>query len=329
MIGCGVISAIAHLPAYRDAPGVKIVALADPDAGRLRLLSDKFQVKKTHGDYHELLRDPDIEAVSVCVPTAFHHEVMLEAAASGKHVLCEKPIARTTDEANDMVAAQRKYGVQFYVGFPGRFARVIREVVKLVETGFINRPLEVNVRIAAPSPPKGSWYFQRKLGGGALFDMGVHGVDLLSHNFGEGQVTSASFECDGKSDVDIVANLSLDIGGEIKGRIEADWTSKGYERSLSVKGPSGFMSADLMKSTVTISQPRVIMGKHTGQFTLLIDQRMSEFQREVWEFVESVRNGKESPKLATGADGLRDVRIVEEAYRNFPRQKRNGTNDLQ
>jgi len=329
LIGCGAIAEIAHLPAYQNAPGVRIAALADPDARRLGLLSSKFQVRKTYSDYRDLLGDRSIEAISVCVPTGFHHEVVLEAFASGKHVLCEKPIARTIDEANNMVAAQRKHGVQFYVGFPARFTRVIREVVNLIETGFLKRPLEVHARLAAPSPPKGSWYFKREMGGGALFDMGAHSADLLSHYFGEGQVTSANFEYGNEGDADLVANLSIDIGGKVKARIEVDWTSQSYERSLTVKGPDGCMSADLMKSTVIVSQPRVTLGKHAGQFTLLFDQKMSEYQREVWEFVESVRNEKESSRLATGVDGLRALRIVEEAYRNFPMPKQDEANDHQ
>lgn len=328
VIGCGAIAEIAHLPAYQNAPGVKIMGLADPDARRLWILSKKFQVRKTYSDYHELLRDPSIDVVSVCVPTGFHHEVVLEAAVSGKQILCEKPIARTEDEASDMVAAQRKYGVQLYVGFPARFTRVIREVVNLVGTGLLKRPLEVHARSAAPSPPKGSWYLKRKMGGGALFDMGAHGVDLLLHYFGEGRVTAASFECGEEGDADLVANVSIDIDGDISARVEADWTSQNYERSLKVKGVDGSLSADMMKSTVIVNQPRVTLGKRVGQFSLIFDQRMSEYQREVWEFVESVRSEKESSRLATGVDGLRALRLVEDAYRNLPVPKRGEANDV-
>lgn len=320
VIGCGSIAEIAHLPAYQNAPGVRIVSLADSDPTRLNLLSRKFQVKNSFTDYHDLLRDQSIDAVSVCVPTGFHHDVVLDAASSGKDILCEKPIARTADEAKEMLAAHRKYGVELYVGFPSRFSRVTREVLNLLNRGFIKIPLDVHVGLAAPPPPRGSWYLKREMGGGCLFDMGAHAVDLLCHSFGEGRVSSAFFECPSGADADIAATVSLEIGPDVKASVEADWRSQRFEKSLKIRGENGFIAADSITSVVNVSQPRVTLGKRVGQFTLRFEQRISEYWNEVWEFVESVRRNKTSSALANGEDGLTALRVVEEAYRHFERK---------
>jgi UDP-N-acetylglucosamine 3-dehydrogenase len=321
IIGCGSIAETVHLPAYQNAPGVRIVSLADPDGTRLNLLSHKFRVKNSFMDYHDLLRNQSIDAVSVCVPTAFHHDVVLDAASSGKDILCEKPLARTAEEAKDMLAVHRKYGVELYVGFSSRFSRVVREVVNLVNRGFIKIPLDVHVGLAAPRPSIGSWYLKREMGGGCLFDMGAHGVDLLCHYFGEGRVSSASFECPSGVDADIAASVSMEIGTDVKASLQADWRSQHFERILKIRGENGFMLADSMASVVNVSQPKVTLGKRVGQFTLRFEQRISEYWNEVWEFVDSVRSNKTSSELANGEDGLRALRVVEEAYRHLSERK--------
>jgi predicted dehydrogenase len=197
-------------------------------------------------------------------------------------------------------------------------------VVNLLNQGFIKIPLDVHVGVAAPPPPRGSWYLKREMGGGCLFDMGAHGIDLLCHCFGEGRVSSAFFESLSGVDADVAASVSIEIGTDVKAYVEADWRYQRLEKSLKIRSENGFMSADSMTSVLNVSQPRVTLGKRVGQFTLRFEQRISEYWNEVWEFVESVRSNKASSALANGEDGLRALRIVEEAYRHFSERKGDG-----
>ena len=105
VIGCGGIANGAHLPNYARMPRVRIVAVADIDLERAKTTAARWGVDAYYQDYHDLLARPDVHAVSITTPVFQHAAPALAAMRAGKHVLCEKPIARTLEEADAMVEA--------------------------------------------------------------------------------------------------------------------------------------------------------------------------------------------------------------------------------
>jgi predicted dehydrogenase len=319
VIGCGSVAQFAHLPAYQSAVGVRIVGIADPDANRLDFMSHRFRVEKAYRDYHDLLEEGELAAVSVCVPTYLHHEIVVQAAQKGIHVLCEKPLGRNLEEALDMVTQTRKSHVQLYVGFAARFSRIVKEMMKLLRDDFVCELVSVQVRIAAKPPPVGSWYLDRERGGGALFDTGAHAADLLLHCFGGGDVSSAAFEVPSGGDVDVAASVSVSLNSGIGASLDVDWRSRiPLEFTLAVQGKSGNLICDLVRSQLRVKGEGIILGKHTNGFTMQVEQRVPIQWAEIWEFVDSVRNGKESDFLASSQEGVNALKLVEAAYRHFP-----------
>jgi len=315
LIGCGKIAEIAHLPAYQNAIGVQVVGIADPDAQRLKLMSRKFNITETFEDYHDLLEIENLKAVSVCVPTSFHHEIVVDAARKGKHVLCEKPLALNVREGRDMVTTARKHGIQLYIGFHARFSRVAQEMMRLLEAGFIGRPIMLRLEWKGTLPASGSWYLEREKGGGALFDTGSHGADFLLHNFGKARVSNARFEYAAEGHVDIAAKVNMDIEPDMTASLEVDWRFRsGSERRVTIIGKSGVLSADLNRSTLGIGQHSMILGRQVRQSTLCFEERVPPHWAEIWEFIRSVRMREESSLLSTGEEALTALGLIEEAY---------------
>ena len=106
-----------HVRAWSGVEGTRVVAVADVDQARASALASEYGVENVYSDYRPALERPDVQMVSVCVPAYYHPEVTIFAAERGKHVLCEKPIALTTERAQAMIEAARRNDVRLGIGF--------------------------------------------------------------------------------------------------------------------------------------------------------------------------------------------------------------------
>ena len=182
IVGFGQIGPV-HLRSYQQFPEkVEVAAVVD-------LLDEKLVLAKESGvdqvmkDYQELLARDDVDAVSVCIPTHLHRELAEQAAAAGKHVFCEKPMAMTAADASAIEAACSKAGVKLQLGFVRRFDHEwlkFREIVQSKTLGDKVVWRSVAASQGAPTP----WFFQRELGGGPFMDGAVHNYDFGHHLFG-------------------------------------------------------------------------------------------------------------------------------------------------
>jgi predicted dehydrogenase len=191
VVGCGSVATVAHLPALR-ALGVPVAAVADTDAERAARAARSHGVERRYATSGELLADPAVDVVAVCVPPEHHVEVALAALAAGKHVLLEKPVALDLDDAQRLVSAASGSGCVVRVGFNSRFHRRVRAARELVRSGALGK-LEI-VRTAMSNPPAaadGGWRDARGLGGGALADLASHHFDLWRFFAGEVEEVSA------------------------------------------------------------------------------------------------------------------------------------------
>ena len=137
VIGCG--AGGVHLEGYAANPRVKIVALSGLDGPRCQELVNRHGVPRLYGDYTELLTRPDIDAVSVAVPNHLHCPITVAALRSGKHVLVEKPLARTVEEGESMVAAAKEAGKVLAVCFQRRSRHDVQLVRHQVQRGALGR----------------------------------------------------------------------------------------------------------------------------------------------------------------------------------------------
>jgi len=188
LVGCGVIS-VAHLNAYKMIPEVEVTAVCDVVESLAVHTAKEYVIQSYYKSLDEMLKREDIDVIDVCVPTAFHKDVSVKALEAGKHVICEKPIAATLDQADEMIDAAKASGRLLLVGHSNRFLPTVREVVRLLESGELGSPLIARMAHRFDNPfekwalnPRHPKYYWEK-GGGPIIDSGVHGADFANMVF--------------------------------------------------------------------------------------------------------------------------------------------------
>lgn len=181
VIGAGGITS-AHLPYLRGcADTVELVGIADVRAEAAATLAEKYGIPRHGTDYRELW--PQTDAVLICVPTFLHAAVAVEALHAGKHVFCEKPMARTLEQADAMLAAAKTSGAALQIGFVRRFDDEWLAWREAILAAKIGRPV-VWRDIMAGAGPTAPWFTTDELGGGPFLDGCIHNIDFSLHTFG-------------------------------------------------------------------------------------------------------------------------------------------------
>lgn len=182
IIGCGGIANGKHLPSLAKIKNIEIVAFCDVVEERAELAREAYGTKdaKAYTDYKELLKDESIDVIHVCTPNISHAEISIASMEAGKHVMCEKPMAKTSKEANAMVETMKKTGKKLTIGYQNRFRKDSQHLHTLCENGELgeiyNAKAHAIRRRAVPT--WGVFLDEEAQGGGPLIDIGTHALDL-------------------------------------------------------------------------------------------------------------------------------------------------------
>lgn len=179
IIGSGGIARYAHIPGYKAQKGVEIVALCDVVLDRAAEVAQEFDIPRWYGSYQELLDNEKLDAVSICTPNVAHHETTIAALQAGLHVLCEKPMAMSLCEAQEMAAAARRTGKVLQVGLHWRFTGEAQTLKRFIDAGEMGEIYYGEATCMRRRGIPGWGVFTQKAlqGGGALIDIGVHTLD--------------------------------------------------------------------------------------------------------------------------------------------------------
>lgn len=184
-----------HLDAYLKLPEVQVIALAGMEKDRLADLGDQHQIPHRYERWEDLLARDDLDAVSVATPTHLHAPIAIEALRGGRHVLCEKPLARTGPEAEAIVRAALDAGRVLKVSFNHRERGDVAVLKQYVDAGHLGRVYYTKAHWLRRNgiPGMGSWFTNQDMsGGGPLIDLGVHIFDMALYLIGEPKVTAVS-----------------------------------------------------------------------------------------------------------------------------------------
>lgn len=176
-----------HVESFGQVPDAEVAALCDLDGERLAAVQAEFHVPRTYVTIDELLADAELDAVSVCLPNFLHADAVVKALRAGKHVLVEKPLARTVAEGEAIVEAMRHTGLQVMVAMKFRFTPEAAYLKRHIEAGHLGRVYYGWNRYLRPVGKgiPGRWFCRRELsGGGTLIDNGVHLLDVTWHLMG-------------------------------------------------------------------------------------------------------------------------------------------------
>ncbi|MBP1154619.1 MULTISPECIES: Gfo/Idh/MocA family oxidoreductase [unclassified Paenibacillus] len=182
IIGCGGIANGKHMPALKNQPNAEMVAFCDIVEERAHEAAKQFGAEgaKVYTDYRELLADASLDIVHVCTPNDSHADISIASLEAGKHVMCEKPMAKTAADARRMVEAAKRTSKKLTVGYQNRFrsdSQYLKQLCSDGELGDIYYAKAHAIRRRAV-PTWGVFLDEEKQGGGPLIDIGTHALDL-------------------------------------------------------------------------------------------------------------------------------------------------------
>jgi UDP-N-acetylglucosamine 3-dehydrogenase len=239
LIGAGAISRV-HLEAYVRSQRVEAMAVADPDEEARAAIAERYGIiKEAYGDEAELLADESVEVVDICTPHHLHHRQAMAALEAGKHVIVEKPIALTLEQADEMMAKAEAGKGRLFCALSQRMYPAHLKAKELIEEGEIGKPFlgivnvlgDELVRMNDPESWKGD---PERAGGGALFDTGYHAIYMLQHFLGNATSVVASTQrlvVEAPKKADDTSVVALEMGEGRMGSICVTYAATGTEWS--------------------------------------------------------------------------------------------------
>ncbi|WP_010647738.1 Gfo/Idh/MocA family protein [Oceanobacillus massiliensis] len=243
VIGCGSIARHRHLVEYANNPEVEIAAVCDIVESRAQEAAEIYDAK-AYTSFEALLDSENIDAVSVCLPNYLHAPVSIAALNAGCHVLCEKPMATSKEEAEDMIRAAKANNKKLMIGHNQRFVSSHQRARKLIEQGEAGRIYSFRTTFGHGGPEgwsadgEDSWFFKKDQAFiGAMGDLGVHKADLLRYILDEEFVEVGAFvETSAKENTDVDDNATLILKTEkgVIGTLAASWAYTAEEDNSTI-----------------------------------------------------------------------------------------------
>ncbi len=308
VLGCG---SFAHsfsesLSTSRDEMDLYF---ASRDLSRSAAYSEEFGGVGAFGSYEDAVADPRIDAVYICTPHDLHLEHARLAAAANKHILLEKPIARTIEEAGQLISVANEAGVTLMVAENCRFLSAVQEAKRIIDSGALGKVRLIQLHEEFPFKPN-SWRNDKsRNGGGTFIDGGIHKVSVLSYLAGRPTQMYASQVPPGQPGLDAEDGIVVTTRSQsgVVGIINHTWSiGQASERpTVSVSGTLGRINFEMGRPWLKIDYGHSQEVRHLDDHMGGIDPMMSEFMRSIRE--------KTEPTM-TGEEGRLDLAMVLKAY---------------
>ena len=313
IVGCGQMGRW-HLDAFKKNAQVEIVAFADTNIES----ANKFAagVKgRAYRSVKDMIAQETLDGVSVCTVPATHREIVIDLLEKGIHVLCEKPLAISTEQAVEMAKKAAQKNLLLLTAFKFRFYDEVQKAKELIDTKGLGPIVSFRLMFGGASDMTGTWYGQKALsGGGILMDNGPHVIDLIRYLFGEVKAISADVAHHQNMNVEDTGTLHFITTSGARGSAEMSWSisvpSKAY---LEIYGEDGTALLDpegINYKFKTWSEWKRVPNQVTGP---------EAFARQINHFVDAIL-GK-PPTIVTNADGIQSQVVVEAAYESVKQHR--------
>lgn len=337
IIGCGTIGSV-HADAYKHVKGAELVALCDILPDRLAEKAKRHNVAKTYVNYHDLLADPEIDAVSICVPNDMHAPIAIDAFKAGKNVMLEKPMTLSADWGRKILAARDASGKVMQMGMVWRQTPEADVVKEAIEDGRLGEVYQIRVKLIRRRgiPGLGGWFTTKaRSGGGGLIDIAVHFLDLVMYVTGYWNPTRVSAKVytkfgspikdyhyvnmwagpakeDGVFDVDDYAAGFVRFGKKATLSFEVAWACNAQDESyVEFLGDKGGVKCGENTGVTTF---RTEVGNRMADVNVIYDPNRDRFAAELQKFVDAVK-GK-GKVAATGEEGLTAMKLLDAIYKS-------------
>lgn len=318
VIGAGRIGKIHARNLATQVPGARVDAIADPLLDAASQAAGQLHIPHAAADYHEIMANPEIDAVAICSSTNTHAQMIVEAARAGKHIFCEKPISYDLAKIDEALDEVKKAGVLFQVGFNRRFDPNFKKVREMVAEGKIGDLHILRITSRDPAPPPIEYI---KVSGGIFFDMTIHDFDMARYLSGsevEEIYVAGAVRVDpaiGEAgDID-TAVITLRFANGAIGTIDNSRKAVyGYDQRVEVFGSGGMVavSNNTPDTHVYASAEGVTSAKPLHFF---LERYMQSFIDEMQTFIDCVQKG--CPPSVSGVDGRIPVMMAMAATRSL------------
>ena len=325
ILGCARIAATALIPGIQGSSNGAVLAVASRNLEKAEEYAREFGVSRAYGAYEELLDDPEIQAVCVPLPNSLHREWSVKAAEKGKHVLCEKPIACSAAEAQEVSEACRANGVLLMEAFAQRFHPQYRKAEELIRAGRIGRILRITAAMSRSGYPADDIRMNPEMGGGALMDLGCYCISTARYLVGSEPESVIATQEIGRTGVDERTTGTLYFpGGEIcQFDTNLYMEEKHFEQGCTVYGekgsiyiPQAFSQVELLRfgrmtETSLFITDYLIGGGQTETITI---EAVHQYRLEQEFFADRVLTGQ--PVESPGEDGVAGMRVIDAVARS-------------
>jgi predicted dehydrogenase len=330
VIGAGSISDV-HLESYSKNKQAELYAICDLNEQRAREKADKYGAPKIFTDYRELLKDQELDAVSICIWNNLHAETAIAALDAGKHVLIEKPLSMTVEEAKKIEEAVHRSGKLLQVGFVRRHATNTKILKQFIDAGDLGDIYYAKASCLRRLGNPGGWFADKeRSGGGPLIDLGVHVIDICWYLMGRPKVKSisgntynklgnrtnvknlsfykaADFD-PSKNTVEDLANALIRFENGASLMVDVSFTLHAKKDEISVKLYGDKGGAELEPELFLVSEKHDTILNMTPQIDKLTFDFVQGFQSEIDHFVDCCLNGL--PTNSPVEDGVEMMKML-------------------
>ncbi len=310
VIGAGRIGKVHIENLVNRIPDAEVLAFVEVIPEEREKIAARYHISKASADYKEVIKDPAIDAIAICTPTETHYPIILEAAAAGKHVFCEKPLDLSIDKIKKINEEAKKHGIKLMVAFNRRYDPNFLKVHNLVKAGKIGKPHLLRITSRDPSPPPENYI---RSSGGLFLDMTIHDFDMarylidspVTEVYAQGRVlVDPVFEKAGDIDTAvIVLNFENGAMATIDNSRQAVY---GYDQRVEVFGAEGMVTVKNNTEDAHIYINRD--GVHTAlPLNFFMERYTESYLGEMQAFIQCLKNETHPP--VTGEDGLKAVQI--------------------
>ena len=306
IVGCGQMGKW-HLDAYKLNPLVELAAFADTNIS----LAQKFSAEtrgNAYSSHKDMIKNEKLNGVSICTIPSSHKEIVLDLLNAGVNVLCEKPLAISSAEAQEMTAKAQEKGLLLLTAFKFRFFDEVLRAKELLEKQSLGKILNFRLMFGGYMDMEGTWYAKKELsGGGIIMDTAPHAIDLIRYLLGEIKTVSAQISNYQNISVEDTAKLTFVLASGASGTADISWSNAVPSPSyLEIYGEDGSALLDLKGISYKF--------KTWGEWKRIPNKASIKeaFARQTDHFVDGIK-GK-PPSITVTEDGLNSQILIETAY---------------
>jgi predicted dehydrogenase len=324
---------ITHYSIINNHPDIEIKAVVDTSSLVLSILKKYIKGVNTYDDYNKLFENESLDAIFICTPPTLHYQIALKAAEKGIHVFCEKPFTTERKKATELTTLFEQKKLVNQVGYVNRFNDIFRTVKKHIDKEVIGNVIrfksEMYSRTITRSEEGKTWRDSRENGGGAVFEVASHAIDLVIFLIGKpDKVTGSSLTSIFSKNVEDAVNATFLYKNGISGTLNVNWSDESFRKptnKIEVLGTEGKILADQHGIKIFLKKKSPDNNLREGWNTIYITDvfkpvpfyvRGNEFTAQLYHFIDCMKNN-ETATNCSFRDATETLEVIEGIFTDY------------